>query len=208
MFKVIVYIALLSFCYLEASPYPMGLTKELWESLDKEKQVELILEEKRQIHEKEILAKKEEILNKEQNKSDIEEQNPQYGDIVVVNFNSGLTKHNKYKKNILPQSFLIEKGETKEVELQLQKEGKNYIQTETIFLHYASSGMQIEIFAETPNDRRKRITLLNKGRWNKGENYKNLNVESSKYIALYNVDVSVRFLDEERRYRQRRHYRK
>lgn len=206
--KLIAFIALIYLTHGDASEYPMGLNQEQWITLDKKQQIELTIEQKRIDHEKEMLTQKQELL--EEGKSDQSPQNnyEEYGNAVIINFNKGSMKHGKYQKDILPQSFVIKKGETQEVELLVQKQGNSFTQQETIFIHFSASATQIEIFAETPSQRKKRITVLNRGTWNKGESYENLNVESSKYIALYNLDISVRFQDKERRYEERKRNKK
>lgn len=193
-----------------ASSYPMGLNEEQWNSLSKEKQIELTIEQNRLNQERSLLEEKRQL---QQGESSSYQQQAQtlpfrYGDIATVSFYSGIGKFGKREKNILPQSFMINRGETKEIQLRMQYKDKKYTETETIFLVYAQDGSKIEIFGETPNQRRQRITLLNDGKWNRGIKYSNQNAESSKYIALRNVSVGVRFYDEESRYDDRNYHHK
>lgn len=213
MKKIKLFVAVLFAMFLTsgcASSYPMGLNEEQWNSLSKEKQIELTIEQNRLNQERSLLEEKRQLQQGESSSSYQQAQTLpfRYGDVATVSFYGGIAKHDKYEKSILPQSFMINRGETKEVQLLLQREGKNYTQTETIFLVYAQDGSKIEIFGETPNQRRQRITLLNDGKWNRGAKYSNQNAESSKYIALRNVSVGVRFYDEESRYDDRNYHRR
>ena len=179
-----------------STKYPMGLNEEQWLQLSSQEQLELTKQQQMLDHQIALEREKQRQLAlklelKEQERIDKLYQNATIGDIVVVNFESGAALSSREKLPIIPQAVVLARGETKEIDLQLQR--GNHTRVQRVYLHYANQATQVEISLNPPNQRVNKIVLLNDGRWNRGTKYPKQNLEVSKYSGLYNLGLSVRY---------------
>jgi len=178
------------------SKYPMGLSKEQWLQLSQQEQLKLTKQQQMLDHEIALKREKQrelalEIELKKQQRIDALYQNATIGDTIVLNFESGYAINSKQKLPIIPQGVILARGETKEIDLQLQR-GRQ-IRTQRVYLHYRNDGTQVEIALSPLNQRINKIVLLNSGKWRYGTKYQNQKLEVSKYRGLSRLNLSIRY---------------
>lgn len=97
-------------------------------------------------------------------------QNPEQGNVIMLNVLSGTYQRGKNLYSIQGDSYQLARGEKKTVRLSLQN-NKGYISTQTVYLHYALHGNAVYISLRPFKQTIPRIALLRDGRWACGSRY-------------------------------------
>jgi len=198
--RVLLLIAAFSLLTACASPYPLGMSEEQWKSITPKERQALLLKQQKYQEEQRLVRMKEEAKERQlQLKRDIAEKkrldalynNPQNGNVVMVNILGGQYKYGKRLKNVLEDTYQIARGETKKIQLMLEDPKKHYNSHETVYLQYAQHGNGVYLYLGNPNyNSSKRISLLRDGSWTCGSNYKK-NLHNS-YESLMNMRLFVK----------------
>ena len=147
---------LLSGC---ASTYPLGMSEEQWKSITPAERQALLLEqqkyrEQQRIEQIKADAKARELRLQreiaEQKRIDRLYNNPRHGNVIMVNILAGQYKSGKRTKKIIEETYQIARGETKEIELQLEDNKKHYHTTERVYLRYAQNCNGVYLYLDNP----------------------------------------------------------
>ncbi|WP_029406857.1 hypothetical protein [Thiomicrorhabdus sp. Milos-T2] len=214
MKKALFILALFSLLTACASSYPLGMSEEQWKSISPQERQALLLKQQKYNEEQRVIRMKAAAKERElQLKRDIAEKkrldalynNPENGNVIMVNILGGDYKSGKRHYNIMEDTYQIARGEAKQIELRLEESKKHYNSNETAYLVYAQHGNGVYLYLDNPKySSSKRISLLRDGHWACGSNYKK-SLYSSSYESLDNIRLFVKESASHCR-TQRRHY--
>jgi Fe-S cluster biosynthesis and repair protein YggX len=182
----------LSGCF---SSYPMGVSEETWNNLSNEQRVQLSREQAVLEHERALQRQK---LEEKQLRIELEKQqqitklyeNAAIGDIVVVNFESGLLRKSKNEYvQITPQAVVLARGEEKKVTLKAYHNRRTY--TKELRVFYDPYATQVQIYFQNYPD--EKAVFLNGGRWDKGQRYGAKSLKPSNYDEVVKLQILIRY---------------
>ena len=200
MIKPIISVILVTLLTACASPYPLGMNKEQWQALSADERKALLLEQQKYREEQRLAQIKADAKTRQlEIKQQMAEQarleklynQPQGGNVIMINLLAGEYQRGKRSKTILEESYQVARGETKRIELKLQDRKRRSVTSETAYLHYAQNGNAVYLYLDNPRyDDDHRIALLRDGHWHCGSQYqKNL---YSSYEELRGVKLFVK----------------
>lgn len=214
MKKALFIVALFSLLTACASSYPLGMSEEQWKSITPGERKALLLKQQKYQEEQRAIRMKAAAKERElELKRDIAEKkrldalynNPQNGNVIMVNILGGDFKSGKRHYHIMEDTYQIARGEAKQIELRLEESKKHYSSDETAYLVYAQHGNGVYLYLDNPAyNSSKRISLLRDGQWACGSNYKKSLYGS--YESLNNVRLFVKESASECRSQRRRYY--
>lgn len=174
--------------------YPMGLTRQQWESLPPAQQADFqtkqyaIDEQNRQQTELRRIEQQRLALEREQTEKERIRQlyvNARYGEIVRITVQGGFLEYNGKRYPYEPVSVDLVKGETKKVTF--YGRGNNTLNT-TYNLHLTDDGNTV-IFDDSF---RARIVMVNQT-WERGQSYRPGDTRNDVSVGLSGMSFFVKF---------------
>lgn len=191
---IIPFTLLLSACF---SNYPLGMSEKEWKSLTPPERERLLIKQQQYDAEQRLAQIKADAeARKLQHQADMAErqrlerlyQNPDNGNVIMVNILGGQFIDGKRTYNIQEEGYQIARGETLPIKLYLTNPKKNRHSTETVYLQYNINGNAAYLYLDNPkysSSRYSRISLLRDGYWACGTQYnKTLNTKYEKLIGM------------------------
>lgn len=182
------------------SSYPMGVSEDVWHNLSEKEKLDLAQKQRKLDHELALQREKNKTLEKQKAlEIELEKQkqltklyeNKTLGNIVIINFESGFLKYKDTTLHLVPQAAVVARGETKKIILQAKK--KHYTKKFELYIRYDEYATQLEIsFDGFGGHNEEKLVILNSGRWDRGQRYKN-RVLNEGYYELENLHMLIRY---------------
>jgi hypothetical protein len=162
-----------------ASPYPLGMNEEQWNALSPDERKTLLVkqqayQEEQRLAKMQADAKARELQLQleitERARLDKLYQQPQNGNVMMVNILGGELRRDKRTARLVEASYVIARGETQQIELLIEEPKRRTIYTEAAYLHYDINGNGLYLYLNAYNSQ-PRIALLRDGNWACGSAY-------------------------------------